>query len=152
MNKEFLLLSSIMLEEWRWFIIRTLSSYISLVRVISPMCGFVNYDNPCGLMFSLSLYEGIFHSCCLWSMCWIQVWIPWRQRYILYIGIKIINSKRRISYDQDLECWIFKRWIQDMALNRCHGCLMSWDMVDKDLEHATKWRDIYIPQEIKLEN
>ena len=80
-------------------------------------------------------------------MCWIQVWMPWRQRYNLYIGIKIINSKRRISYDQDLECWIFKRRIQDMALNRRHDCLMSWDMFDKDLEHATKWRVLYVPQD-----
>jgi hypothetical protein len=44
-----------------------------------PLCVvLVINDNPYGLMFSLSLYEGIFHRYYLFSMCWIQVWMPWR--------------------------------------------------------------------------
>ena len=162
------------------------------------MCGFGNYDNPYGLMFSLSLYEGIFHSCCLWSMCWIQVWMSWRQRYILYIGIKssirreeshmikilsIGFQEKNSRYGSKSASWLshelrydwqgfgacnqmksstctsswswvldLKRRIQDMALNRRHGCLMSWDMVDKGLEHAIKWGVRYVPQDIKLEH
>ena len=44
-----------------------------------PLCVvLVINDNPYGLMFSLSLYEGIFHRYYLYSMCWIHVWMPWR--------------------------------------------------------------------------
>ena len=44
---------------------------------ILPLCVvLVINDNPYGLMFSLSLYEGIFHRYYLYSMCWIQVWMP----------------------------------------------------------------------------
>lgn len=46
---------------------------------ILPLCVvLVINDNPYGLMFSLSLYERIFHRYYLYSMCWIQVWMPWR--------------------------------------------------------------------------
>jgi hypothetical protein len=46
---------------------------------ILPLCVvLVINDNPYGLIFSLSLYEGIFHRFYLLSMCWIQVWMPWR--------------------------------------------------------------------------
>jgi hypothetical protein len=39
-----------------------------------PLCVFlVINDNPYGLIFLLSLYEGIAHMNCLKSMCWIQV-------------------------------------------------------------------------------
>ena len=42
-----------------------------------PLCVvLVINDNPYGLMFSLSLYEGIFHRYYLLSMYWIQVWMP----------------------------------------------------------------------------
>ena len=44
---------------------------------ILPLCVvLVINDNPYGLMFSLSLYEGIFHRYYLYSICWIQVWMP----------------------------------------------------------------------------
>ena len=105
--------------------------------------------------------------------------MPWRWRYILRIGIKIIDLKRIIWYDQEEEMkmeflcgtqlshalayvlsnewsrsWVVdSKWrIQDMALSRCHDCLISWAMVDKDLEHAIKWRVLYIPQDIMIEH
>ena len=97
------------------------------------------------------------------------------KRYTLSIGIKIMDLKRTIWYDQEEEMKMnflcgtqishalayvlshggsrswgfdFKRRIQDMALSRCHNSLMSWAMVDQDFEHAIKWRVIYVPQDI----
>jgi hypothetical protein len=37
-----------------------------------------------------------------------------------------------------------------MALCRVHG-VMSWAMIDQDVDHAFKWRISVIPQEILLE-
>ena len=46
----------------------------------------------------------------------------------------------------------FKRRIQVMALSRRHDRLMSWVMADQDLEHAIKWRVLYVPQDIEIEH
>ena len=46
----------------------------------------------------------------------------------------------------------FKRRIQVMALSRRHDRLMSWAMADQDLEHAIKWRVLYVPQDIVIEH
>jgi hypothetical protein len=93
-----------------------------------------------------------------WSLCvGFEVWMPWRQWYMLSIGIKITEYKRWIQYDQEEEMkieflcrtqvihalayvlrkvvsrsreFVYKRRIQDMALCRGHDGLMSWDMID----------------------
>ena len=45
-----------------------------------------------------------------------------------------------------------KRRIQDMALSRHHDRLMSWAMIDQDLEHVIKWRVLYVSQDILIEH
>ena len=98
---------------------------------------------------------------------------------MLSIGIKIIDLKRWIWYDQEEEMkmkflcgtqishaldyvlshwgsrsWEFvsKRRIQVMALSRCHVWLMSLVMVEQDLDHAIKWIILYVPQDIVIEH
>jgi hypothetical protein len=47
---------------------------ISLFRYLIHLCVLlVINDNPYGLIFSLSLYEGIAHRNCLRSLYWIQI-------------------------------------------------------------------------------
>jgi hypothetical protein len=46
----------------------------------------------------------------------------------------------------------FKIRIEDMDVNQCHNTLMSWTMVNQDLEHVMKWRVIYLPQDIVIDH
>jgi hypothetical protein len=39
-----------------------------------------------------------------------------------------------------------------MSLCRGHDKLMSWTIVEQDIEHAIKWRFSYVPQEILIEH
>jgi hypothetical protein len=68
-----------------------------------PLCEFrVINDNPYRLIFHWVIWR-IFHRQFLLSMYCLQVWIPWRYIYTLIIGIKIIDVKKGIWYDQEEE-------------------------------------------------
>ena len=102
----------------------------------------------------------------IWSRSWVldfqeknsrygyksTSWLSHELRYV-WQGFGACNQIKS-SLCTSRWSWVldFKRRIQDMALNRRHGYLMSWDMVDKDLEHAIKWKILYVPQDIKLEH
>ena len=57
------------------------------------------------------------------------------------------NMTWSISWECDLN-----RIIRDMALRRCHDSLISWAMIDLDLEHVIKLRVLYVPQDIEMEH
>jgi hypothetical protein len=46
----------------------------------------------------------------------------------------------------------YKRRILDMALCQGHDGLVSWAMVDQDIEHSIKFRILYLPQESSIEH
>ena len=75
-------------------------------------------------------------------------------RWSSYVELNISHALAYVISNEWSRSWVldFKWIIQVMALSRCHDSLMSWAMVDEDLEHATKWRILYTPQDSMIEH
>ena len=75
-------------------------------------------------------------------------------RWSSYVELNISHALAYVLSNGWSRSWVndFKRRIHDMALSWCHDSLMSWAMFDHDLEHAIKWRVLYVSQDIVIEH
>ena len=144
------------------------------------MCGFGNEWQSLWTNVFIEFHMKEYFIGCAWRSCVeFKYGCHEDKIYTLSIGIKIINLKRRIWYDQERrnedgvllwnsnKPWSslcdkpwrikilrvdFKRRIQDKALGRRHDRLICWAMVGRDLEHAIEWIVLYVSQDILIEH
>ena len=101
----------------------------------------------------------------------IKIYLEYWRQDLRFEEKNMIWSRRRnedgvLVWNSILPCsslcvkqWMIKIlrvWFQEKnsryGSKRCHYGLMSWAMVDQDLEHAIKWRVLYVPQDIMVEH